>query len=55
MTNFICTTCGTQHAEADEPPAACAICQGVVVHLGVSDRISPLHDVSLFSVIRLPL
>ena len=27
MTNFICTTCGTQHAEADEPPVACAICQ----------------------------
>src|SRR2546421_1566745 len=27
MTNFICTTCGTQHAEADEPSDACAICQ----------------------------
>src|SRR5437660_551788 len=27
MPFFICTTCGTQHAEADEPPAACAICQ----------------------------
>jgi len=27
MTNFICMTCGAQHAEADEPPAACAICQ----------------------------
>ncbi len=27
MSNFICTTCGTQYAEADEPPAACVICQ----------------------------
>ena len=27
MPNFICTTCGTQYAERDQPPAACAICQ----------------------------
>src|ERR1700682_5708733 len=27
MPNFICTTCGTQYAECDRPPAACAICQ----------------------------
>jgi glyoxylase-like metal-dependent hydrolase (beta-lactamase superfamily II) len=27
MPNYICTTCGTQHAESDLPPAACAICQ----------------------------
>ena len=27
MTNFICTTCGTQHAEGDQPPGVCAICQ----------------------------
>jgi hypothetical protein len=27
MPNFICTTCGTQYAEGDQPPAACAICQ----------------------------
>ena len=27
MPNFICTTCGTQHAESDQPPASCAICQ----------------------------
>jgi hypothetical protein len=27
MPSFICTTCGTQHAESDQPPAACAICQ----------------------------
>ena len=27
MPNFICTTCGTQHAEGEQPPAGCAICQ----------------------------
>jgi glyoxylase-like metal-dependent hydrolase (beta-lactamase superfamily II) len=27
MPNFICTTCGTQYAEDDQPPAACAVCQ----------------------------
>jgi glyoxylase-like metal-dependent hydrolase (beta-lactamase superfamily II) len=27
MPNFICTTCGTQYAESDQPPASCAICE----------------------------
>src|SRR6516164_9462820 len=27
MSNFICTTCGTQYAKSDQPPTACAICQ----------------------------
>jgi len=27
MSNFICTTCGTQYAESGQPPAACAICE----------------------------
>jgi hypothetical protein len=27
MPNFICTTCGTQYAESDQPPAQCTICQ----------------------------
>jgi glyoxylase-like metal-dependent hydrolase (beta-lactamase superfamily II)/DNA-directed RNA polymerase subunit RPC12/RpoP len=27
MPTYICTTCGTQHAQSDQPPAACAICQ----------------------------
>jgi glyoxylase-like metal-dependent hydrolase (beta-lactamase superfamily II) len=27
MPNFICTTCGTQFAESDQPPPSCAICQ----------------------------
>ena len=27
MSHFICTTCGTQYAETDQPPGNCAICQ----------------------------
>ena len=27
MPHFICTTCGTQYAESDQPPTDCAICQ----------------------------
>jgi hypothetical protein len=27
MPNFICTTCGTQYAESDQPSSSCAICQ----------------------------
>src|SRR5712692_10244776 len=27
MPNFICTTCGTQYAESEQPPATCAIGQ----------------------------
>ena len=26
MAHFVCTTCGTQYAESDQPPAVCAIC-----------------------------
>ena len=27
MPNFICTTCGTQHAESDLSPSICAVCE----------------------------
>jgi len=27
MPAFICTTCGTQYPDSDQPPAGCAICQ----------------------------
>src|SRR5262245_33255955 len=27
MPNFICTTCGTQYAESDQPPGVCTICE----------------------------
>ena len=26
MPNFICTACGTQYTDSDQPPAACPIC-----------------------------
>jgi len=27
MQNFICTTCGTQHAESEQPPTICSVCE----------------------------
>lgn len=27
MQNFICATCGTQHAESEQPPAICTVCE----------------------------
>src|SRR5260221_134315 len=27
MPNFICTTCGTQYAESEQPPSVCAVCE----------------------------
>jgi glyoxylase-like metal-dependent hydrolase (beta-lactamase superfamily II) len=27
MSNFICTTCGMQYAESQQPPPACAVCE----------------------------
>jgi hypothetical protein len=27
MPNFICTTCGTQQAESEQPPTLCAVCE----------------------------
>lgn len=27
MPNFICTTCGTQYSESDQPPSICKICE----------------------------
>ncbi len=34
MTNFICTTCGTQHAETEAPPPRCAICEDERQYVG---------------------
>jgi len=34
MPNFICTTCGTQYAESDNPPDECAICQDERQYVG---------------------
>lgn len=34
MPNYICVTCGTQHAKTDKPPAKCAICQDERQYVG---------------------
>src|SRR4051812_5223871 len=38
MTNFICTTCGTQHASCEQPLAACAVCQDDRQYLKVTGQ-----------------
>lgn len=44
MPNFICTTCGTQYAESEQPPAACAICQDERQYLKVTGQQWTTHD-----------
>lgn len=44
MTNFICATCGTQYAESERPPAACAICQDERQYLKVTGQQWTTHD-----------
>jgi glyoxylase-like metal-dependent hydrolase (beta-lactamase superfamily II) len=34
MPNFICTTCGVQYGEADQPPASCVICSEERQYIG---------------------
>ena len=38
MPHFICTTCGTQHAESAEPPAHCAICDDERQYVGADGQ-----------------
>jgi hypothetical protein len=38
MPHFICTTCGTQYAETDQPPAVCAICQDERQYVNVTGQ-----------------
>jgi hypothetical protein len=38
MPNFICTTCGTQYADSDQPPVACPICQDERQYVKVSGQ-----------------
>ena len=38
MPSFICTTCGTQHAESEQPPAACAVCEDDRQYLKVTGQ-----------------
>lgn len=38
MPNYLCTTCGTQYAETEHPPAACLICQDERQYVGASGQ-----------------
>ncbi len=44
MLNFICTTCGTQYAESEGPPAACAICEDDRQYLKITGQQWTTHD-----------
>jgi len=35
---FICVTCGTQHAESADPPAHCAICEDERQYVGLDGQ-----------------
>ena len=38
MPCFICTTCGTQHADSSEPPSGCRICQDDRQYVGLGGQ-----------------
>lgn len=44
MTRFICKTCGTQHADTQEPPAHCAICEDDRQYVGWEGQLWTTHD-----------
>lgn len=44
MPNFLCTTCGTQHAQSHEPPAACAVCEDDRQYVKVTGQQWTTHD-----------
>ncbi len=44
MSHFICTTCGTQHAESGHPPAACAICEDDRQYLKITGQQWTTHE-----------
>ena len=44
MPNYICTTCGAQHAEGEQPPLVCAVCQNDRQYLKVTGQQWTTHD-----------
>lgn len=44
MPHFICTTCGTQYADNEAPPPACAICQDQRQYVGWDGQQWITHD-----------
>lgn len=44
MAFFICTTCGTQHAESEQPPVVCAVCQDDRQYVKATGQQWTTHD-----------
>ena len=44
MPHFICTTCGTQHAESEQPPATCVICDDERQYVKATGQQWTTHD-----------
>jgi hypothetical protein len=44
MPNFICTTCGTQYAEGEQPPSLCLICEDDRQYVKVTGQHWTTHD-----------
>lgn len=44
MPNLICTTCGTQYAESEQPPVVCAICEDDRQYLKVTGQQWTTHE-----------
>ncbi|MGV3485888.1 MAG: MBL fold metallo-hydrolase [Planctomycetaceae bacterium] len=42
--NFICTTCGTQYADSEQPPVVCAICDDDRQYLKITGQQWTTHD-----------
>ena len=54
MPNFICITCGTQHAESEQPPDRCATCEDERQYVGLSgqqwttiEALAETHEIAL--------
>jgi hypothetical protein len=46
MSHYICTTCGTQHAESEAPPGRCVICEDERQYVGWQGQLwTTLDDV----------
>lgn len=44
MSNYICTTCGAQHAESERPPVACVICEDDRQYIKATGQQWTTHD-----------
>lgn len=44
MPNYVCETCGTQHAESPTPPSHCVICEDDRQYVGMQGQAWTTHD-----------